>query len=71
MNKQEVIIKEIQRLTKEKVLPTSNIKDLKVDSLDLVELVIDAEKRFSISITDDEITQINTVQDFIDLVNQK
>lgn len=71
MNKQEVIIKEIQKLTKEKVLPTSNIKDLKVDSLDLVELVIDAEKRFSISITDDEITQINTVQDFIDLVNQK
>ncbi len=68
---EQEIIKEIQSFTKEKVTINSNIRDLKIDSLDLVELVVKAEEKFNISISDEEITKLVSVSDFIELVKQK
>ena len=39
--------------------------DLNADSLDTVELIMEFEKEFGISIPDEETTKINTVQDVI------
>ena len=39
--------------------------DLNADSLDTVELTMEFEKEFGISIPDEETTKINTVQDVI------
>jgi acyl carrier protein len=45
--------------------------DLSLDSLDQVETVIDLESMFSISLSDDEVYYINTVEDLVNLVTRK
>lgn len=57
---------------KEKVVRSASfIEDLKVDSLDIVELVMSLEDEFDISISDDEAAQLKTVGDVIDFVVKK
>jgi|TARA_R100000081_G_C4662395_1_gene88284 acyl carrier protein len=56
----------------EKILETSHIvDDLGADSLDAIELVMDVEKEFDITIADEEADKIETVQDIIDVVASK
>ncbi|MBQ0087779.1 MAG: acyl carrier protein [Prevotellaceae bacterium] len=43
--------------------------DLGADSLDTVELIMEFEKEFGISIPDEEAEKISTVQDAIDFIN--
>ena len=50
-------------------LDSDLINDLGADSLDGVELVMILESEFDIEISDDEISDIKTVQDIIDTVN--
>lgn len=45
-------------------------EDLGGDSLDLVMVIMEIEKDFSISVTDEEADQVNTVADIIDLVEK-
>lgn len=42
--------------------------DLNADSLDTVELIMEFEKEFGISIPDGDTSKINTVQDIIDYI---
>lgn len=52
------------------ILPELNIrKDLSVDSLDMVELVIALENEFEIAIPDEQIDAIKTVEDAIRYVD--
>ncbi len=46
-------------------LDASFTADLNADSLDTVELIMDFEKEFGISIPDEDTAQINTVQDVV------
>ena len=46
-------------------LDASFTADLNADSLDTVELIMEFEKEFGISIPDEDTTKINTVQDVI------
>lgn len=41
------------------------IEDLKADSLDVVELIMDLEQKYSIEIPDDELPNIKTVGDIV------
>ena len=50
----------------ENVVPDTRFADLGLDSLDLVEMIMDAETEFDISIPD---SPIETVNDFINLIN--
>lgn len=45
-------------------------EDLGGDSLDLVVVVMEIEKDFSISVSDEEVEQVNTVADICDMVEQ-
>jgi acyl carrier protein len=45
-------------------------KDLGADSLDTVELIMEFEKEFSISIPDDKAEGITTVKDAIDFIEE-
>lgn len=40
------------------------------DSLDMVDLIVECEKQFNISIPDDDIDKLRTVQDLIDYVKE-
>ena len=56
----------------EMIKPESKlIDDLGADSLDAMEIVTALEEQFGIAIPDEEATEIKTVGEIIDLVNQK
>lgn len=51
------------------VIPTASFtNDLGADSLDTVELIMELEKQFDITIPDEEAEKITTVQDAIDYI---
>ncbi|QIW62129.1 phosphopantetheine-binding protein [Mycoplasmopsis gallinacea] len=68
MNTREIIIKKLQNLTKVKFNEDSLLEDLKIDSLDLAELIIEAEQAFDISIDDNKLNDVKTVKDVILLI---
>jgi acyl carrier protein len=51
-------------------LDASFTADLNADSLDTVELIMEFEKEFDISIPDEDTTKINTVQDVVDYIEK-
>lgn len=46
-------------------------EDLLADSLDILEIVLEAEKVFTIDIKDEDATDIKTVKDIVDLIEKK
>lgn len=46
------------------------IEDLKADSLDVVELIMDLEQEYGVEIPDDELPNIHTVGDIVGLLNK-
>ncbi len=56
----------------EAVTPEARLsEDLEIDSLAAVELSLELETEFDIRIEDDELANLKTVQDIIDLVEKK
>ena len=51
-------------------LDASFTADLNADSLDTVELIMEFEKEFGVSIPDEDTQKINTVQDVIDYIEK-
>ena len=49
-------------------LETRFVEDLKADSLDLVELVMDLEDRYSVEIPDEQLAEVKTVGQIIEIV---
>jgi acyl carrier protein len=56
-----------EKLTRE----TSFINDLSADSLDLVELVMELEDEFGLSIPDEEAEKIQTINDAVKYIEAK
>ncbi|WP_060823219.1 phosphopantetheine-binding protein [Mycoplasmopsis arginini] len=71
MNFQDIVFKELKKLTKKPFNLDTLIKDLNIDSLDLVLLVSDLESKFKIEIKDEELMNLKTINDIIDIINQK
>ncbi|HKR06596.1 MAG TPA: acyl carrier protein [Bacteroidia bacterium] len=60
----ENLIIEKLDVDKEQIIPEARfIKDLDADSLDMAELVIEIEKEFNISVSDDAVEKIKTIAD--------
>ena len=66
----EIIVKNLGVKESEVTRNASFVNDLGADSLDCVELVIDFEKEFCITINDNEAENINTVGEAIDYINK-
>lgn len=67
-----VLLKELlSQKTDVEITTTSTLSDIHVDSLDLVEVLLSMEEKLDVVFEDDELLQLKTVQDVIDLVNQK
>ena len=48
------------------ITATKNLKeDLNADSLDLVELMMNLEERYNITIADEDLTSLKTIQDVV------
>ena len=56
----------------EMVTPTAELaEDLGVDSVDAVELALALEREFNVTLPDEVIVNVRTVQDVIDLVRER
>ena len=62
------IVKDVLGMEGEKVTSEDTFEDLYVDSLDLVEIIIECEKEFSYPITDDKVQNLKTVGDLVNLI---
>ncbi|MDA1015337.1 MAG: acyl carrier protein [Planctomycetota bacterium] len=66
------IVSEQLGVPKEEILRTSSfVDDLKADSLDVVELVMEFEDEFEITIPDEDYEKIKTVGNAIDYIEKK
>ena len=58
-------------LSADQIKPESGVvKDLGADSLDVVELLISLEDDYGISIPEDDIVNVKTVQDIVDMIEK-
>ncbi|MBI4230933.1 MAG: acyl carrier protein [Planctomycetes bacterium] len=65
------IVAEQMGVEKEKITPeTSFVNDLRADSLDTVEIVMELEDKFSVSIPDEEAEKIQTVGQAISYIEK-
>ena len=65
MNHKEYVIKKISALTSKAIDETTPLKDLGIDSLDLLEVITEVEEELSIEVSDEQITAFNTIGDII------
>jgi acyl carrier protein len=66
------IVSEQLNVPKEEIKRESRfVDDLKADSLDVVELVMEFEDAFDITIPDDDYEKIQTVGDAVEYISQK
>lgn len=65
----EAIAKQLNVPEDSITLATRFVEDLKADSLDLVELVMDLEERYGIEIPDEQLAEVKTVGQIIDIIS--
>ncbi len=57
------------KLDPSEIKPESRlVEDLRADSLNIVELVMEMEQQFDIEIPDDDMPKLTTVQDIVDYI---
>lgn len=69
------VLTEIRKVLKERGVSkqvdlNTEFKSLGLDSLDLMDLVIEAEKKFGIQISDDKLMDIKTVADLVKIIEE-
>jgi acyl carrier protein len=63
------IIAEVSGFEEEEITPEKNFfKDLEIDSIKSIEITVAIEKKFKISVRDEDVPNITTVKSAIDLV---
>ena len=66
----EILTKQFGEGEKTVTLETSFVNDLGADSLDIVELVMELEDEFDVSIPDEDAEKIQTVGDAVKYINE-
>ncbi len=61
----EIIIRNLDVSDSSITLDTNIVKDLGVDSLDIVELVLDVEEVFDIVVADEDLVSLKTIGDAV------
>ncbi|NWF76596.1 MAG: acyl carrier protein [Nitrospirae bacterium] len=65
------IISEVSGMEEVEIKPESNLaKDLEIDSIKAIEIIVALEKKFKVSVRDEDIPQISTVKQIIDLAKE-
>ncbi len=60
-----------QKIKGKNVTPDSNLSDLGLDSLDKAEILIKIEDEFGIEFTEEEMSEVKTVNDLLAIINKK
>lgn len=65
------IISDVSGFDAEEIMPEKNFfKDLGVDSIKAIEIAVAIEKKFKISVRDEDIPKIATVKDAVEIVSK-
>jgi len=65
------LISDISGFDKEEITPDTNLPDdLEVDSIKAIEITVALEKKFKISVRDEDIPNITTVKQAVDMVKR-
>ena len=71
LEKVKEIVAEQLGISQDSILPDSLIvEDLGADSLDVIELLMALEEEYGISIPDEEINQVKTIKQIVDLIEK-
>jgi len=71
MNYQELIVKELKKHgAKGELSPTSEFKNMGIDSLDLMDMIVQLEEELDISVPDDDLLNLKTIDDLVKLVTE-
>lgn len=55
-----------------KIVPEAHLlRDLDLDSLDTVEMTLGVEDRFGVEIADEELEDVTTIADVVEVINKK
>ncbi len=65
------IVTRIVRRPESDFTPTTTFKDLKADSLDVVQILVAIEDTYDIEIEDEELQKITNMGDFISYIERK
>jgi len=66
-----LIISDISGLDVEEITPEKNFfRDLEIDSIKAIEVTVAIEKKFKVSVRDEDVPKITTVKDAVELVNK-
>ena len=69
INEVKNILSKILSIHEQEILASSRLnEDLGADSLDMVEIIMDCEKEFDISISEEEGSEVKRVEDVINLI---
>ena len=65
------IIADVSGFDEEEITPDKNFyQDLEIDSIKAIEITVAIEKKFKISVRDEDVPNIATVKQAVDLVNK-
>jgi acyl carrier protein len=65
------IISDVSGFDEDEISPEKNFfKDLEVDSIKAIEITVAIEKKFKVSIRDEDVPKISTVKEAVELVNR-
>ena len=65
------IISDVSGFEPEEIMPDTNFyKDLEIDSIKAIEITVAIEKKFKISVRDEDVPKITTVKEAVELVNR-
>ena len=65
------IIADVSGFDEDEIGPEKNFfKDLEVDSIKAIEITVAIEKKFKVSIRDEDVPKITTVKEAVELVNR-
>ena len=65
------IISDVSGFDEAEITPEKNFfKDLEVDSIKAIEITVALEKKFRISVRDEDVPKITTVKEAVELVNK-
>lgn len=66
-----LIISDVSGFDEEEITPDTDLaKDLEIDSIKAIEIVVAIEKKYKVSVRDEDIPQITTVGQIIDLTRE-
>lgn len=66
-----IVSEQLSKSPEEITRESAFIEDLNADSLDIVEMVMEFEDKFTISIPDDDYDKIRTVGDAVDYITER